>query len=148
MPVVYYKSPDEAYDNCKIPIYVEETYEPVMPKIFGMTNTPPLFEDHFNKNMAFMNVSLRILVDIHTGGYVYRLEEAERDVPRIIQYLKWFVDTFQCIRLTPEQKLTIEKVTTTYSFFSSWARKVEAAKQAKENKGNRTRSFAEGGYVK
>jgi len=148
MAELYFKSPDDAYDNCRIPIYVEETYDPTIPKVFGMTNTPPFFEDQFSKNMAYMNASLRILVDIHTGKYTYQLEEPERDIPRIIQYLKWFVDTFQPLRLTKEQQLVIEKVSETYSFFKHWSDQVAAAKSRATNQGKRVRSFAEGGYAK
>lgn len=145
---VYYTSPQEAFDHYKVEISVQEAYEAYVPKVFGMTKTPPFFEDPFPENMATMLAPLNILVDIHTGGYIYSLKHPEEDIPNIVLYLGWFVDTFKALHMDKEQQVTFNKICEVYNFYKDWKERVEHARDKAANKGKRIRSFAEGGYAK
>lgn len=143
----YYATPQEAFDNYRVQILVQEAYEHAMPKVFGMTGTPPFFEDPFPSNKAYTNAPLNYLVDIHTGKYEYQLLNPEEDIPNIILYLGWFIDSFRSVSMNPEQQLFFSKVEETYKFYKEWRDRVERHWRM-ENNGSSTRSFTEGGYVK
>lgn len=146
---VFYTSPADAYDKFLVAINVQDSYEPVMPKFFSMTNTPPFFEDPFSSNMCRANVPLKVLVDIHAGKYIYELINPEQDVPDIVTYLTWFIDTYSRFEMDKDQELTMKKVIQTRDFFKRWQDNVNAANERKANNGKRrVRSFAEGGYAK
>lgn len=145
---VYYATPQEAFDNYRVEMYVQEAYEHAIPKVFGNTGTGPFFEDPFPSNRAYTNAPLNYLVDIHTGGYEYQLINPDTDVPNIIMYLGWFIDSFRSVAMNPEQQLFFNKVKETHQFYSDWRDRVERAVNYKKNKGNTTRSFGEGGYAK
>lgn len=142
---VFYTSPADAYDKFTVAINVQDSYEPIMPKFFSMTNTPPIFEDPFSSNMSRANVPLKILVDIHTGKYIYELINPEQDVPDIVSYLTWFIDTYNKFDMDKEQSLAMQKIIQTRDFFKRWKDNVEAAKERKANGGKpKIRYFAEG----
>lgn len=140
----YYATPYEAYDNYRVAVKVQESYEAVLPKYFGQTNTPPFFEDPFPNNLAEANVSLRILVDIHTGGYIYELINPEQDVPRIVQYLNWFIDSFRSAALDKDRELVYNKIKQTYAFYSNWYNKVMEARERAKNGTKKIITFGEG----
>ena len=144
----YYTTPQDAFDNYRVEMYVQEAYEHAIPKVFGKTGTSPFFEDPFPSNRAYTNAPLNYLVDIHTGGYEYQLINPDTDVPNIILYLTWFVDSFKMVAMNPEQQLFFGKVKDTLAFYTDWRDRVEAAANYKKNQGNRTKSFGDGGYVK
>ena len=144
----YFATPHEAFDNYRVEMYVQEAYEHAIPKVFGNTGTGPFFEDPFPSNRAYTNAPLNYLVDIHTGGYEYQLINPERDVPNIILYLNWFVDSFKSTPMTPEKQLFFNKVNDTLRFYTDWQERVERAANYKKNKGNHIRTFGEGGYAK
>lgn len=145
---VYYATPQEAFDNYRVEMYVQEAYEHAIPKVFGNTGTGPFFEDPFPSNRAYTNAPLNYLVDIHTGGYEYQLINPDTDVPNIIMYLGWFIDSFRSVAMNPEQQLFFNKVKETHQYYSDWRDRVERAVNYKKNQGNTTRSFGEGGYAK
>ena len=144
----YYATPQEAFDNYRVQILVQEAYEHAIPKVFGMTGTTPFFEDPFPSNKAYTNAPLNYLVDIHTGKYEYQLMNPEEDIPNIITYLGWFIDSFRSVSMKPEQQLFFSKVEETYKFYKDWHDRVERAERIKNNGGPSIRSLAEGGYVK
>ena len=145
---VFYSSPAEAYDNFRVVINVQDIYEPVMPEFFSMTNTPPFYEDPFSNNMSRSIVPLRILVDIHTGKYIYELVNPEQDVPLIVMYLTWFIDTYSQYDMDKEKAMTMEKIIATRDFFKKWDDNVKARKAKMENGNSNVISFADGGFVK
>lgn len=144
----YYATPQEAFDNYRVPILVQEAYEHAIPRIFGMTGTAPFFEDPFPSNKAYTNAPLNYLVDIHTGKYEYQLMNPEEDVPNIILYLGWFIDSYKGVAMAPEQQLFFSKIRDTYNFYKDWQERVENACNAKRKAVSKVRSFGEGGYVK
>lgn len=124
MNISVFRSAFDAYDNYIIDLYVQESYVTVLPKFFSDTKTPPIFEDIFPNNMAFMKAPLNTLVDIHSGGYTYQLLEPEKDIPNIIAYLKWMLEYLQPSRLSPTQLVAYNKVKDTYDFFNAgWTAK-------------------------
>lgn len=146
---VFYSSPAEAFDNYLVRINVQESYEPVMPKFFSMTNTPPFFEDPFSNNMCRSNVPLRVLVDIHTGKYIYELLDPDTDVPNIVAYLTWFIDSYSSYEMDKEQSLAMQKIEATRNFYKKWQDRVESYRKQAENAGKpQVRSFEEGGFAK
>ena len=144
----YYATPQEAFDNYRVQLLVQEAYEHAVPKVFGMTGTSPFFEDPFPCNKAYTNAPLNYLVDIHTGKYEYQLMNPEEDIPNIILYLGWFIDSFRSVAMTPEQQLFFNKVQETYTFYSDWRDRVERAARLKKDGTAGIRSFSEGGYTK
>lgn len=143
---VFYSSPAEAFDNYKVIINVQDIYEPVMPKFFSMTNTPPFFDEQFSGNMSRAIVPLNILVDIHTGKYVYELVNPEQDVPNIVTYLTWFIDSYSQFDLDKEKALTMQKIVTTRDFFKKWDDSVKARKANEQKQQSKVISFADGGF--
>ena len=144
----YYATPQDAFDNYRVEMYVQEAYEHAIPKVFGNTGTGPFFEDPFPSNRAYTNAPLNYLVDIHSGGYEYQLINPDKDVPNIILYLGWFIDSFRSTAMNAEQKLFFNKVQETHKFYSDWRNEVERVHNFKKNKEKRIRSFGEGGYAK
>ena len=127
---------------------MQEAYEHAVPKFFSATGTPPIFEDQFSSNKAYTKAPLNYLVDIHTGGYEYQLIDPDNDIPAIVEYLKWFIDSFRDVRMDPEQKLFFDKIVKTYEYYRDWKERVERAFYRRMQKDKGVRSFAEGGYVK
>jgi hypothetical protein len=140
----YYTTPYEAYDKFCVAVNVQESYEAVMPKFFGQTSTPPFFEDPFPNNMAYANVSLRILVDIHTGGYIYELRNPEEDVPRIVEYLGWFIDSFRSVQMDKDRELVYNKIKQVYAFYNNWYTKVMEAREKEKTGNKKIITFGEG----
>lgn len=144
----YFTTPQDAFDNYRVEMYVQEAYEHAVPKVFSNTGTTPFFEDPFPCNRAYTNAPLNYLVDIHTGKYEYQLINPDRDVPNIILYLGWFLDSFRSVPMDAEQQLFFNKIQETYNYYTDWRDRVERAENYKKNKTNKVRSFGEGGYAK